>query len=845
MSSFQGRRPPTGLVFALALGSLLGVSGLQLQPVLPNAQQLHQVWLACAVVFALWLMSGWLTTRRSLQQVLRANSVQGIYVVLRFILILTLAAGLMLIYTTQWAERELAKRLPAELDQQSVALDVVIVDLPTRHERGWRFEVQVLTPGLPSRGVLNWYVSESGSEPGSEPHDDTLRLAPGQRWQLQAKVRRAAGTLNPGGFDLEAWMLEKQLYFSGTVQQGKRQAAPVRLADADGFLIRIDQLRDRIRTRIDALLKDDVARHVLNALVVGDQRAISTQDWALFQRTGVSHLMSISGLHVTMLAGLASFLGAWVWRRLCVWPISAGLYIPVQSVAAASAAAGAMGYALLAGFAIPAQRTALMVMFLAIARLSGLKADHWAVISLALMAVLLTDPMACLAPGFWLSFFAVALLFSLGEASTEKVTWPRRVWAMVKTASHAQLAITFGLLPITVLLFQQVVVIGPLANALVIPVVSFVITPLAMLASLVAAFSDADALLRLASWVYQLLYQFLMWCASLEWSRLDWPSPGLERTVASSLGMLVALGSLFKKWLGHGRHAGWLALGLLWVPPAAAPAHGEMEVTFIDVGQGSSVLVRTAHHTLLVDTGPKMGGSDAGERMVLPTLRRMGIRRLDQLMVSHFDDDHAGGVNAVLANMQVSEMRFPDAEAGPAVVACQAGQRWSWDGVTFVVLHPASAGPVSKDRNARSCVLHISSTSGSLLLAGDLPARQEKLLVHQFTGLFDAEDEEAMRLAGATLSAQVLLAPHHGSHTSTSPELLQAVTPGVVVIQAGYRNRFGHPHAEVMSRIAHLQVLRTDLQGAITLRWPEPGGQPQAQDFFATHRRYWHITREP
>lgn len=891
------------LVFSLALGVLAGASWVQLGETLLGTRERFIV-----LGIMLGCMLLWWCVGRAL-----AAGV-GRYLT-RITLIFSVAGLGMVLWSTLLAERELAKRLPEALDQQSVWLDVVVADLPTRHERGWRFEVKVLAArwsadsaenisDFPVQGVMSWYLhppkdardgKDSREAADAEQTINDFRLAPGQRWQFKAKVRRAAGTLNPGGFDLEAWMLEKKLYFSGTVALGKKDPPPHQLGGVSSLQIRIDQMRDRLRQSIDQRLPDSAAKPVISALVVGDQRAISTADWALFQRTGVSHLMSISGLHVTMLAALAGALGTLLWRALCCWPISAGLWLPVQSVSAVFACVGAFGYALLAGFAIPAQRTAWMVGVVCLCRWCGIRADPWAVIAIALIVVLVMDPMACLAPGFWLSFFAVAVLFGLAQQDDLKRDDPvhkrrdsrerkaggdfkarkedrdipalRQTFSLMRLvclAAHAQFAITFGLLPMTVLLFQQIVVVGPLANAVAIPVVSYLVTPLAMLASLVALGSDWPGLFQAAAWVYTVLYGFLNWCAGLPWALFDWPSPGVLRATLASVGVAVALSGFMGQRFGRWRHLGWLSLMLLWGPVAEpAPPHGQMAVTFIDVGQGSGVLIQTESHAMLVDTGPLLGGSDAGARMVLPTLRRHGVRRLDQLMISHFDQDHSGGLLSILAALKVDMLSSPEDEptararvespetkrqqVGMTFSQCQAGQHWEWDGVKFWVLFPARGTdtvPISEqDRNSRSCVLRVVAADGSsVLLAGDLPAKGERALVAQFAAPSDSADRGLPHLDGAALASQVLLAPHHGSKTSSSQALLDAVRPQWVVIQAGYRNRFGHPHAEVLARLT-VPVLRTDLLGAVHFRWPDPGGPPVVTDFWAAHRRYWHIAR--
>ena len=769
-------------------------------------------------------------------------------------------------------------RLPESFDRQSMVLEVVIRDLPTLQERGWRFEAEVrqahwagdsrqAVSEFPRRGLMFWPASQSRSLPE--------RLRPGERWELMAKVRQPFGTLNPESFDAEAWMLEQGFQFVGSVQSGKSAQTPRLLGIESGFGIRIDQLRDAIRYRIKQAVGDSSAAGVLSALVVGDQRAISLQDWTIFRRTGVSHLMSISGLHVTMIGAMAGWCAGLLWRWLCRMRCAAGLWLPVQSVSAFSAMVAAIGYALLAGFAIPAQRTALMVSVMAVAKIMGVRASSWSVLALALLAVLLTHPMSVLSVGFWLSFVAVGFLFSrqspdhgqLLDSADHRPLMVTRAVQVVRQAAATQWAITLGLLPLTILLFQQISVVGPLANAIAIPVVSFLVTPFSMAGAIEYAIFDSTNLLGISVMVQETLSRVLVWLSGHRLSTFDWPSPGPLGAAIATFGMVIVFGGLCRgRWVRL-RHLGWLGLIPLLISSAPAPAEGEMQVTLMDVGQGSAVLVRTQTHALLFDTGPVMGQGDAGDRVVLPTLRRYGVSALDRIVVSHADQDHSGGLASLLLGLPVRELIAPEFESLDAMLqqaersphfsssmtrqTCRAGQGWQWDGVRFQFLHPQSDPQqplVPRQRNRYSCVLRIEDAQGgSLLLTGDIPIRTDRELVSRFVGLQDPEASDALTLAGVALASQILVAPHHGSRTSLSEELLRAVAPRMVAIQAGFRNRFGHPHSEVLERIerfglAEHQVLRTDYQGAIEIRWV--GGQPFSWDFWRDHRRYWHLPRQ-
>jgi len=436
---------------------------------------------------------------------------------------------------------------------------------------------------------------------------------------------------------------------------------------------------------------------------------------------------------------------------------------------------------------------------------------------------------------------------------------------VLKRAAYTQWAITLGLLPLTIFFFQQVSLVGPIANALAIPVVSFLVTPLAMAGVVQAAWIGNAWLLGIAAGIQERLFEFLAWSATQPFAVLDWPGPGWPAAAVATIGMVMVFGKCLHGRVYRWRHIGWLGLLALCLPAATTPAEGEMQVTLMDVGQGSAVLIRTRDHTVLFDTGPVTGQSDAAERVILPTLRRYGVRRIDHLVISHADQDHSGGLASLLLAMPTVSIVAPEfqsldeslqsaftAEAAvmrPRQTLCRAGQKWSINGVDFQFLHPGTLPPsiTPTQRNRYSCVLHVQTADGgSLLLAGDIPLKTDRELVGRFIGLQDPENPEALALAGARLASQVLVAPHHGSKTSLSEDLLRAAAPQFVVIQAGYRNRFGHPHQEILDRIARAQVnapavLRTDLQGAIELRWS--AGQLMHWDFWRDHRRWWHLNR--
>jgi competence protein ComEC len=723
----------------------------------------------------------------------------------RWIALPAFAAGFL--WAALLAHHRMAGWLPPELEGRDLEVTGVVASLPAVSERGLRFELEVESAAdsrVPQKIQLSWYGGK-GEEGAAVPE-----VHPGERWLLTVRLRRPHGSVNPGGFDYEAWLLERGIGATGYVRpKGAQRFLGVRNSLSD----RIEQAREAVRERFLGELGPTPAAGILAALAVGDQHAIPAEDWKLFNRTGVTHLMSISGLHVTLVSGLLAWLAGALWRRI---PALA-LRLPARKAAALAAIAGALGYTLLAGFAVPAQRTFYMVTVVALALWTGRIASPLRILALALAVVVLLDPWAPLSPGLWLSFGAVLLIFYVAGGWTAGARGPL---AWLLAAGRVQWAITVGLAPAALLLFGQVSLAGPLANAAAIPLVSIVVTPLA----LVAAAVPATALLELAAWLVQVLLQFLEWCAAL-------PGALWQQGTPQPWAVLLALGGV--AWLLAPRGMPWRACGIALMAPAfvlapPAPAPGEAWITTLDVGQGLSVLVRTATHTLLYDAGPAYGpDADSGGRVVLPALRGAGLARIDAMVLTHEDSDHLGGAQTVLDSVEVGALRtslpaaHPLHALAPAAARCAAGEGWEWDGVRFEFLHPGRAGAAR--RNDQSCVLRVASHGGAMLLTGDIERASEAELVAR----------------GAPLRSDVLLVPHHGSRTSSTAGFLGAVAPRWAIVAAGYRNRFGHPFPEVLSRYreAGVTIVRTDLDGAVSVRLSASSVELATQR--ASQPRYW------
>ncbi|HXE40754.1 MAG TPA: DNA internalization-related competence protein ComEC/Rec2, partial [Azonexus sp.] len=560
-------------ILAFATGVLL----LQMQPELPVA------WLWAVAGGALLLprlrWSGWLT---------------------RWLAILACCA-LGFAWAGWRAEIRLADQLPAAWEGQDVEVVGVVAGLAQDFSNGTRFEFfreTTLTPAavVPERLMLSWYQGRRDGEAF-----ERLPVRPGERWRFTVRLKRPHGNANPGVFDYEAWLLERDIRATGYIRPNPPQRLDAMVWRPDYV---IERLRHGVRARYAALLPSE--NHpwagILVALAVGDQKAIQGELWTTFNRTGTTHLMSISGLHVTMVAALFGWLVGFGWRRV---PRLA-LALPAQKAGLLAACTAALFYALLAGFAVPAQRTLYMLLVAALAMLSGRIIAPSRTLLLGLLVVLLIDPWSVLAAGFWLSFGAVGALLYVGSAEVGRGQgWRERLraWGVVQWAA------TLASLPILLLVFQQFSLVSPLANAVAIPVVSFIVTPLALLAAVLPWWPIA----ALAHTVMDWLMWFLTWCAA--WPVWQAPAPPLWAAVAAGLGVAFCL---LPRGM-PGRMLGLFLIGpaLFW--PVARPSEGEAWITVLDVGQGLASVVRTREHTLIYDPGPLYSAeSDAGQRVVVP-----------------------------------------------------------------------------------------------------------------------------------------------------------------------------------------------------------------------------------
>ncbi len=625
---------------------------------------------------------------------------------------------------------------------------------------------------LPVR--LNWYRRAP-------------KLNPGERWQLRVRLKAPHGRANPGGFDYQRWLFARSIRATGYVRTDAANRC-LEAAHAPPW----QRLRHRLSVHLQQLDLPTRQRALLRALAIGDRAGMSQSQWDLLQRTGTSHLLAISGLHVGLVASLVFFLVEQLWRRL-----GGGRWWASPRAGALAAMLAGLLYALLSGFQAPAQRALVMIWLWMLAVIGSGRTQPWTVLGLALWLILLIDPFSLLAAGFWLSFGAVALILFLSRGR-------HGLGGQLQRLFRVQLGLVAGLTPFLWIWFQQASLTAPLANLIAIPWVSFVAVPLLLLGLLLLPMSSAagETLLTLAGWSLDTLWRFLQ--------LLDFGANALWYAPPLSLGgsVLFAVG-LLTLLLPAATGLRWAALPLVLLPVLTTapkrPAAGDLWLTLLDVGQGLAVVAETRGHVLVYDTGPAFpGGSDSGSGVLAPFLRQRGYRHLDRMVISHSDNDHSGGGASLYRQFPTASVHSGEAPgiAWAPALDCRRQPHWQWDGVRFAYL---STGAVASGNNA-SCVLKITAGDGrSVLLPGDIERPVETALVAAYQ---------------AQLSAHVLIAPHHGSRTSSSPAFISAVNPDWVLFATGYRNRFGFPKPDVLARYTTAGVWSADTAatGAISVR---------------------------
>jgi len=690
----------------------------------------------------------------------------------------------------------LADRLPEHLAGSDVEISGVIADLPEQDNRRARFDFMVdeSAQPLPSKLRISWYY------PGTD-------IKVGQHWTFTVRLKPPHGSLNPGGFDYERWLFTEGIGATAYVRPFPK---PV-LLGSDTPWTSIAVWRQAIS---DHLSNGSNGFALIKALTIGDGSSITQQQWDIFRKTGTIHLIVISGSHIGLVAGLVYFLTlrAWAWTGY--------LALSPQKVAAIAALSAGIFYAGLAGFSVPTQRAVVMLAMLMLAIMRQRNIQPFNTLAVAMLAVPAFDPLAVLSAGFWLSFLAVAVIVYAVAGRLGKS-------GHIAEAARINWVTSLGLSPLLLFFFQQVSLCAPLANFIAVPVISLLVVPVALFAVLLMFVwqAAADQLLFLLDSVLQGLCWLLERMARLPFATLNHPQPSYWALGFAVPGILILLAP-------KGMPARWsglvMLLPLIFTEPEK-PETGDINLTLLDVGQGLSVVVQTAGHWLVYDAGAKFSAeSDIGQSVIVPFLRLHGVDKLDKLIISHGDNDHIGGAASLLREIPADSVltSVPEQLRDYAPVKCRAGQSWYWDRVRFTLLSPGTASQASDNDN--SCVLKIDAEHGSVLLTGDIEAAAELRLLKTYR---------------QQLKSDVLIAPHHGSNTSSTPAFLQTVQPGTVLISAGYRNQFRHPHQDVLMRYRHIYAnwLNTADSGAIAVQINNEAITVHRQRDIEA--RYWHNGR--
>lgn len=691
-------------------------------------------------------------------------------------------------YTAWYANHILSWTLPHESEGKPLLLRGSIVSLPSQKQWATSFLFAVTEPfhakiKLSERQLPNLNV--------------------GDEWQFLARLKRIHSTKNPGGYDYEAWALQSKLRATGYIVASNDNK---KLAH-HWYVSTINQVRQYLQTQLNQHLPASKTAPWLMALTIGERNNISADDWEVLRNTGTNHLLAIAGLHIGIIAALAHFFVSWSWRR---FP-SLLLRFPAQHAGACGALIAAISYSAMAGFSIPTKRACIMLIVLMMGLLRRRQLNPWNTWALAMLLVMLLNPLSLLEESFWLSFGTIALIIygMSGRLQTNSFWWK---WG------RAQWIIGIGLIPLSLLFFQQCSLISFVANTIAIPWLSFFILPFTFFATLFIFISPTvtSFLLAIADFSLSGLWKILNFLAHLHFAVWHQAMPSMMILIITTIGILILL--LPAGFPGRYIGSIWI-LPLLFFKPAT-PELGKYWLTLLDVGQGLSVVVQTHSHVLVFDAGPRFSADfDMGESVVVPYLRQIGIQKVDEMIISHGDNDHIGGAKAIMNAFDVTAIHTSVPEKFGHANLCLAGVAWQWDQVQFRFLHP-SAEMLDLDNNS-SCVLRIDNGKQHVLLTGDIEKQAEQELVANHA---------------AELMADVLVAPHHGSKTSGFKPFVSRVHPTYVLYAIGYRNRYHFPNASIVHTYdsIHATQLDTATAGAIQFKFNQPPSL-----YRQMNRHYW------
>jgi competence protein ComEC len=706
------------------------------------------------------------------------------------------------------AHQQLALQLPKILEGKTLIAKGRIITIPENHSNVVRFDflIQNLETSLPLRypipvRIKGYFYKNSKI---------LTYFKKGDIWQFALRLRRPRAFWNPGSFDYQAELFQQNICATGYLLE-KFPLHLIRRANAYYF---IDNLRQKITTNVKKTLQDYPLLGLISALTTGIRCEITDEQWQVMRGTGTNHLFAISGLHLAFIAGIIY----WIVRFICCRIPYATLYIPAPKIASAFTLLSAMFYSALAGFAIPTQRALLMLSAFSLAIIKQRYLTSLHSFLLALLFILIIEPFTVLSASFWLSFIAVLLIFyAVSNRIKPLKNW--RAWCRI------QLTVSLGLIPLSLLFFHQISWISFIANLIAIPFIGFLILPLSLLGSLLSLVSAVlgKLILIFAEQLLELLWKMLHFFSEIPLAQYYAYLPNRWILVSSLIGLLLLLAP-------KGMPTRYL--GFIWILPlffwdSQKLQFGDIWIHLLDVGQGLASVVRTQHHVLIYDTGPRLSPSfDAGKLVVLPFLQTMGVQKVNMMVISHGDNDHSGGAMIILKQIQVDKVlsSVPKKFLPKIANLCEEKMHWQWDGVSFEILYPPKNHHYLG--NNSSCVLKISNHLQSILLVGDIEKAAENYLV---------------RTKQKDLQSTALIVPHHGSKTSSSIEFLNLVQPIYALFPTGFCNRFKFPHKIVLDRYQRLgsKIYNTAKEGAITLKLNALSNSIQTETYYEKNHHFW------
>lgn len=721
------------------------------------------------------------------------------------LLLISLGLYLGIFISTIVANNQIKNRLINKHEGKDIVITGTIKDIPDNREDGIRFKLDIIEAYLKAepekpikiRGVarLGWYRN-------------IQEIHPDETWQIQVRLKQPSGFMNPGGFDYEKWLFTQRIIATGYVRKSDQNRRLLAAPDSS-----INLLREKINTSIHNRLENNSSAAVLSALMVAIRTDLKDTQWKTLQKTGTSHLIAISGLHIAIVAGFAFFPIMLIWRLIP----RLNEIIPVMVAGSVASAIFATSYALLAGFTIPTQRALLMVLIMLIGMVHRRNHSSSVILATAILVVLLFDPLAAMTISFWLSFFAVTFILIILKRQQKQKSFLR--------IFQLQLLLSLGMFPLTLLFFGSGSLASPIANLLAIPWVTFFIVPVGLIGVLLLPFSDVASglMFEFAALAIEYLFYGLELLSSSSLSSVN------IEFIPSHYLILLIVGIVFLL-LPKGFPARWL--GFIAILPAAlfvnkTPEYGAFSFTLLDAGQGMASVVHTKSHTLIYDTGTRVSDRfDIGKLVVIPYLKSKGINKVDRMILSHDNLDHRGGAKSIIEEISVDKVISSDLQIvkGVNVEECIAGQSWKLDGVDFEILSPEENSPF--DSNDQSCVLRVSNKYHSLLLTGDIEKKAEKVMVRNYP---------------KKVISEVISVPHHGSKTSSTFLFLESVLPSLAVIPAGYRNRFGHPKKVVVNRYKTLgiETMSTIKAGAINIKFPASDNGIITSSYRLDNKHFW------